>query len=116
MAGQRQQQETRGNRQREGTGPRGRSTCRHFCVVVTLMLVEGKKVIHLRSCQFRNMNRRCVDLGWACWTCKQRKFDEEYLPNGYFVGVIKCKFDVILCTSHIQLTILPEDYNELSTI
>ena len=72
--------------------------------------------IHLRSCQFRNMNRRCVDLGWACWTCKQRNFDEEYLPNGYFVGVIKCKFDVILCTSHIQLIILPEDYNELSTI
>jgi len=80
------------------------------------MLAEGKKAIHSKSCQFRNMNRQCVDLGWACWTCKQRKFDEEYLPNGYFVGVIRCKFDVILCTSHIQLTILPEDDNELSTI
>lgn len=90
--GKRQRHETRGNRLGEGTGQRGRGT--------------------LKVANFGI----CVNLGWACWTWKQRKFDEEYLPNGYFVGVIKCKFDVILCMSHIQLTILPEDDNKLSTI
>ena len=44
---------------------------------------------------------------------KQWKFDEEYFPSEYFVGVIKCDFDAILCTSHIQPTILPKDNNEL---
>jgi hypothetical protein len=81
------------------------------------MLVEGKKaILTLKKLPISEYEQACVDLGWACWTCKQRKFDEEYLPNCYFVGVIECKFDVILCTSHVRLTILPGDYNELSTI
>jgi len=32
--------------------------------------VGGRKESDTR-CQFQNMNRPCVDLGQACWTCKQ---------------------------------------------
>jgi len=31
-----------------------------------LMRVEGKEAIGLKSCQFWNMNRSHVSLGWAC--------------------------------------------------
>jgi len=31
-----------------------------------LMRVEGKEAIGLKSCQFWNMNRSHVGLGWAC--------------------------------------------------
>jgi len=41
------------------------------------------------------------------------KFEEECLPNRYFVGVIKYNFDARLCTSHIQPKILPKDDIEL---
>ena len=32
------------------------------------MRVEGREVIGLKSCQFQNMNRSHVGLGWACLT------------------------------------------------
>ncbi len=64
-------------------------------VLLGTMRVEGKKAISSKSCQFGNMNRSHVDLGWVCWTRSNGNLTKRMvtrLPNGYFVGVIKCNF------------------------
>jgi len=54
--------------------------------------VEGRKAIGSKSCQFRNMNRSHVGLGWVCWTCEHWKFDEEVPAQWIFRRVTECNF------------------------
>jgi len=47
---------------------------------VLCMRAEGKKVIGSKSCQFWNMNRSHVGLGWVCWTWSRTLLYAEICP------------------------------------